>query len=45
MAPILSSSIRQAEAELNSAVAAGDKAEAARLLSILRSLVRAAVTA
>lgn len=45
MATILSSSILQAETELNSAIIVGDKAEAARLLSILRSLVRAAVTA
>lgn len=45
MAPILSSSIQQAEAELDAAIVAGDKAEAARLLAILRSLVRAAVAA
>lgn len=45
MAPILSSSIRQAEAELDAAIVAGDKAEAARLMSILRALVREAVAA
>ncbi len=45
MAPILSSAIRQAEAEMDAAIVAGDKAEAARLLPILRSLVRMAVAA